>query len=154
MRKKISFKEMDQLAKKISEILEKNDTIALIGDLGTGKTTFVKKIAEGLGIIETIKSPTFTYVREYELEKFNVYHFDVYRISDPSEIYEIGYEDYVNNDGVLIIEWANLIKEELPEEYIEITLEYCNDESRYIKIDYIGNDNRKKEILKYVDFRN
>ncbi|OQY07611.1 MAG: tRNA (adenosine(37)-N6)-threonylcarbamoyltransferase complex ATPase subunit type 1 TsaE [Fusobacteriia bacterium 4572_132] len=154
MKKKLNFKEIDELAKKISGKLKKNDTIALIGDLGTGKTTFVKKMAKELGITETIKSPTFTYVREYELAEFNLYHFDVYRISDPLEIYEVGYEDYINNDGILIIEWANLIKSELPEEYLEIELEYSDDESRYIKIDYIGDIERKKEILEYVDFGN
>ena len=93
MKKNLSFGEIDELIVKLSKYLKSGDVISLEGDLGTGKTTIVQKISKELGIKENIKSPTFNYVLEYNSGKFPLYHFDVYRISDPMEIYEIGYED-------------------------------------------------------------
>ena len=97
--------------------------LALIGDLGTGKTTLTKYIAEGLGITEPICSPTFTIVQVYEEGRMPFYHFDVYRIGDIEEMDEIGYEDYFYGDGLCMIEWANLIEEILPEKRHDITIE-------------------------------
>ena len=102
----------------------------MVGDLGTGKTTFVKVFAKRLGISSNIKSPTFNYVIEYLDGKYPLYHFDVYRIGESDEIYEVGYEDYLYNDGICIIEWANLIEEELPDEYIRVELDYYDEFSR------------------------
>lgn len=155
MKRKVNFNEINQIAKKLSKAIKPGDFIALVGDLGTGKTTFVKEIARNLGITREIKSPTFTYVREYETEDgCPFYHFDVYRIGEAEEVYEIGYEDYINGDGIVIVEWADLIEEELPEKYIKITLEYCDEESRMIKIEIIGDEKRAEEIIRHVDFRN
>lgn len=95
----------------------------LYGDLGVGKTVFTQGFAEGLGIREPVSSPTFTIVQVYEEGRMPFYHFDVYRISDPEEMYEVGFDDYIEGDGVCFIEWANLIDELLPEERIEITIE-------------------------------
>lgn len=95
----------------------------LIGDLGVGKTIFTKGFALGLDIIESVNSPTFTIVQVYEKGRIPFYHFDVYRIGDVEEMDEIGYEDYIYGDGVSLIEWANLIADILPEEYIQITIE-------------------------------
>ena len=95
----------------------------LVGDLGVGKTVFTQGIAEGLGITESISSPTFTIVQVYEEGRMPFYHFDVYRIGDIEEMDEIGYEDYFYGDGLCMIEWANLIEEILPENRSEVTIE-------------------------------
>lgn len=87
----------------------------LIGDLGAGKTVLTKGFAEGLGIRETVSSPTFTIVQTYNEGRMPFYHFDVYRIGNIEEMDEIGYEDYFFGDGVCLIEWADLIHELLPE---------------------------------------
>ena len=116
----------------LGQNLQKGDLVALIGDLGTGKTALTKAIARGMGIAETITSPTFTIVQEYTSGRLPLYHFDVYRISDPEEMFELGYEEYFFGDGVCVIEWADLIEELLPEEAKIIRLEYGNSESERI----------------------
>ena len=95
----------------------------LIGDLGVGKTVFTQGMANGLGITEPINSPTFTIVQQYEEGRLPLYHFDVYRIGDVSEMDEIGYEDCFYGEGVCLIEWANLIEELLPDYIIRVTIE-------------------------------
>lgn len=94
----------------------------LKGDLGVGKTVFTKGFAEGLGITDYITSPTFTIVNEYN-GRLPFYHFDVYRIGDPDEMYDIGYEEYFYGDGVCLIEWAELIEELLPDDVCWIIIE-------------------------------
>lgn len=95
----------------------------LVGDLGVGKTVFTQGIAQGLEIDEAISSPTFTIVQVYEEGRMPFYHFDVYRIGDIEEMDEIGYEDYFYGEGLVMIEWANLIEEILPPNRTEITIE-------------------------------
>lgn len=90
------------------------DVYCLLGDLGVGKTVFTQGFAQGLGITEPISSPTFTIIQEYEEGRLPFYHFDVYRIADPEEMDEIGFEDYIYGQGVCLIEWANLISELIP----------------------------------------
>ena len=97
--------------------------VCLDGDLGVGKTVFTQGFARGLGIEEPVSSPTFTIVQEYEEGRLPFYHFDVYRIGDPEEMEEIGYEDYFYGNGVCFIEWAGLIRELLPEKRTEIIIE-------------------------------
>ena len=99
------------------------EVYTLIGDLGVGKTVFTKGLAAGLGIKEPVSSPTFTILQEYEEGRLPFYHFDVFRIGDVEEMDEIGYEDYFYGDGVCLIEWADLIREILPEHYKEIRIE-------------------------------
>lgn len=111
------------LGRKIGEKAKPGMVISLIGDLGVGKTVFTQGLAKGLGIEEPINSPTFTIVQVYEEGRLPFYHFDVYRISDIEEMDEIGYEDYFYGDGVSLIEWANLIREILPEKIVRITIE-------------------------------
>lgn len=95
----------------------------LNGDLGVGKTVFTQGFAKGLGITEPVNSPTFTIVQEYETGRLPFYHFDVYRIADPEEMYELGYEDYFFGNGVCLVEWAGLIEELLPLHRTIITIE-------------------------------
>lgn len=99
------------------------DVYTLVGDLGTGKTVFTKGLARGLGITEPVSSPTFTIVQIYEGGRLPLYHFDVYRIGDVQEMDEIGYEDCIYGEGVSLIEWADLIREILPDRYVEIRIE-------------------------------
>ena len=95
----------------------------LIGDLGVGKTVFTQGVADGLGITEPVNSPTFTIVQQYDSGRLPLYHFDVYRIGDVSEMDEIGYEDCFYGEGVCLIEWSQLIPEILPDEVIRIRIE-------------------------------
>ena len=95
----------------------------LNGDLGVGKTVFTQGFAKGLGIEEPVNSPTFTIIQEYEGEKMPFYHFDVYRIGDVEEMDEIGFDDYIYGEGVCLIEWADLIREILPEDFVGIFIE-------------------------------
>lgn len=154
MKKVLSFEEINKLAVFLGKNLEKGDIVALIGDLGTGKTNFVQKFAKSLGVEENVKSPTFNYVLEYHSGRLPFYHFDVYRIAEPMEIYELGYEEYMDGEGIVIIEWANLIQSELPEEYIEINLYHFDEYSREVEIKYIGNKEKEEELLKNVGFGN
>ena len=106
--------------------------IALIGDLGTGKTTLTGYIAQGLGITENISSPTFTVVKEYESGRIPLYHFDVYRIGDADELFNIGAYEYFDGDGLCVIEWADLIHDELPEDSDYIMIDYGSSEGERI----------------------
>lgn len=99
------------------------DVFTLIGDLGVGKTVFTKGIGSGLEIHEDISSPTFTIIQEYQEGRLPLYHFDVYRIGDVEEMFELGYEDYFYGQGLTLIEWANLIEEIIPQKRTEITIE-------------------------------
>ncbi len=116
-----SFEETVELGKKLGNILKPGDVICLSGDLGTGKTALTNGIAKALGIDSYITSPTFTLVNEYE-GKYPLYHFDVYRIADPDEMFDIGFEEYINGDGITIIEWGELISEILPDQIINIKI--------------------------------
>ena len=107
-----------ELAKKA----EAGNVICLDGDLGAGKTVFASGFAAGLGIKEPVCSPTFTILQVYEEGRLPLYHFDVYRIEDPDEMYEIGFDDYIFGNGVCLIEWGCLIREILPENTLYITL--------------------------------
>lgn len=111
-----SFEEQDtfRIGKQLGETAKPGDIFLLEGDLGVGKTVFAKGFAAGLGITEPITSPTFTILQEYEEGRIPLYHFDVYRIADPEEMYELGYEGYFFGEGVCLIEWASLIEELLP----------------------------------------
>ena len=111
------------LGKKIGQQAKPGQIICLNGDLGVGKTVFTQGLAKGLGIEEPVNSPTFTIVQVYEEGRLPLYHFDVYRIGDIEEMDEIGYEDYFYGEGVCLIEWADLIREILPEQMCRVTIE-------------------------------
>ncbi len=98
------------------------DVYALIGDLGAGKTAFAKGFAGGLGVTEDVVSPTFTILQIYESGRMPLYHFDVYRIDDVSQMDEIGYEDCFFGEGVSLVEWADIIEDILPENTIFVTI--------------------------------
>lgn len=129
----LTFEEIDKFIIETAKMLENGGVLGLIGDLGTGKTTFTKKICNYFGISENVKSPTFTYVIEYSSFKIPVYHFDVYRIENSEEIYEIGFEDYISEENSLVIvEWANKIIDEMPEESIYVEIKHNSENTRVI----------------------
>lgn len=116
----------------LAENLKADSVVALIGDLGTGKTTLTKYIAEGLGVKETITSPTFTIVSEYHSGRLPLYHFDVYRIEAADDLFEIGAEEYFYAGGVSIVEWADQVAEILPDDTLCIFIEYGQREGERI----------------------
>lgn len=120
-----SFDENETFAigETIGKQIRPGEVYALLGDLGVGKTVLTKGLAKGLGITESVNSPTFTIVQIYEEGRLPLYHFDVYRIADPEEMDEIGYEDYFYGEGVCLVEWANLIEELMPPDTKWITIE-------------------------------
>ena len=132
-----------ELGKKLAEQAAPGQIYCLDGDLGVGKTVFTQGFAAGLGITEPVNSPTFTIVQVYEEGKLGFYHFDVYRITDVEEMYEIGCEEYFYGNGVCLIEWANLIKEIIPDHAIYITIEKNMEK---------GFDYRRIEISDNHDF--
>lgn len=111
------------LGQALARQAEPGQVFALVGDLGVGKTILTKGFAAGLGITEPVCSPTFTILQEYTAGRLPFYHFDVYRIADPEEMDEIGYEDYFFGDGVCLVEWADLIEGLMPENTVWITIE-------------------------------
>ena len=111
------------LGRMMGEKARPGDVYALIGDLGTGKTAFTRGFAEGMGIEDHVNSPTYTIVQVYDSGEIPLYHFDVYRIEDPDEMEETGFSDYIYGDGVCVIEWADLIRELLPEDAVIINFE-------------------------------
>ena len=118
-----SPEETFQAGKRLGEQAGKGQVYCLDGDLGVGKTVFTQGFAKGLGIQSDVNSPTFTIIQQYEEGRLPLYHFDVYRIGDISEMDEIGYEDCFYGEGVCLIEWASLVEEIIPETAIEIRIE-------------------------------
>lgn len=119
--------------------------------LGSGKTKFVEGFLSYFGLENEISSPTFTIVNEYKKDNINIYHFDVYRLSDSSEFYEIGGEEYFEK-GICLIEWGELIKEVLPKNYIQISFEkdVNNDNIRILNITQIDNENNEIDIASLI----
>lgn len=104
--------------------------ICLDGELGSGKTVFVKGFAKALGITETITSPTFSLVKEYDEGEMPLFHMDVYRLEDATE--DFGLDDYLNQDGICIIEWPEMIEGQLPEERLDIKFKVIDDDTRIL----------------------
>lgn len=121
-----SFEETQKIGEDFSKNLKNGDVVLLIGDLGAGKTEFVKGICKGLKTIEHVASPTFTIVSEYLSGSLKVYHFDFYRIENENELNEIGFDSYFDNDGIFLIEWGNKFPKFLPTNYKEVNFSHGN----------------------------
>ena len=124
-----------------------NMVICLIGELGSGKTVFAKGFAGALGIEENITSPTFNIIKEYNSGEMDLYHMDVYRLEGDTS--NLGLEEYMNKGGITIIEWADLIKDELPEERVEIRFKIAGEEKRILTITPYGSkyENLCEDVL-------
>jgi tRNA threonylcarbamoyladenosine biosynthesis protein TsaE len=134
-----SEEETIEFAKKIAKQFNKNTVIVLSGDLGSGKTKFTEGLLKYYGLENEISSPTFTLVNEYNTKEFNIYHFDVYRLSDIDEFFAIGGEEYFEK-GACIIEWGEIIESILPKDYIKLTFSRDTEElnKREINIEFFG----------------
>jgi len=119
----MSPEETYQIGVTLGEQAKPGQIITLYGDLGVGKTVLTQGVATGLGIIGPVNSPTFTILQIYEEGRLPFYHFDVYRIGDVEEIEEIGWDEYIFGEGVVLVEWANLIEDILPKHYMKIHIE-------------------------------
>ena len=120
------------LAADIAKTLRSGDVILLHGELGAGKTTFTKGLAKALGIEETVTSPTFNYVKEYQGGRLPLFHFDMYRVSDADEVYELGLEEYFYRGGVVVVEWNKFDGIEHP---VEVSIRSLGGDVREIEID-------------------
>lgn len=140
-----SLEKTENFGKKLGSLLDSGDILCMDGDLGAGKTTMTKSIGLGLGVEEYITSPTFALVNIYS-GRLMVYHFDVYRLEDPEEIYELGFDEYFYGDGVSIIEWAEKIKSILPEERIELYIYQGKDQNSRI-VEIKGSGDAYKRVI-------
>ncbi|KYC83102.1 tRNA (adenosine(37)-N6)-threonylcarbamoyltransferase complex ATPase subunit type 1 TsaE [Heyndrickxia sporothermodurans] len=128
-------------AQKLAIKLKAKDVLLLEGDLGAGKTTFTKGIALGLGIRRNVSSPTFTIIKEYQ-GNLPLYHMDVYRLQDSNE--DLGFDEYFEGDGVTIVEWAHVIEDQLPTEYLSISIYRLGDVERKFELKPVG---KRYELL-------
>ena len=136
-----------RIGKIISKSLEPGDIICLFGDLGSGKTVLTKGIAEGLGIKrDRIISPSFVLIRQHQKGKFPLYHFDLYRLKDLGDILGLGYEEYFFDKGVTVIEWADRLKNLLPQEFLRIRLSVKTDSKR--SLEFIAKGRRYTGLIK------
>lgn len=126
-----------EFGRMIGKNMEEGILVCLNGDLGAGKTCLTKGIAQGLEIEEDVTSPTFILVEEYE-GRLPLYHFDVYRIDDPEELYFIGFEEYLGKEAVVIIEWSSRIEEILPIERLDIDISRTGEDEREITLSAVG----------------
>ncbi len=121
------------------------DVIALQGELGTGKTQFVKGLARGLGVRESVHSPTFILANEYRSGRMPLFHVDAYRVESASEAIGFGLEDYLNDAGLTVVEWAERIRSALPPEHLWIEFDYVEQDARRISIQARGK--RYEQLL-------
>ena len=142
-----NLEETEKFGLFLGENLRPGDVVCLNGDLGAGKTTLTKSIAKGFGIDDYVTSPTFTIVNEY-YGKIDLYHIDTYRLDDMVDVDYHGFDEYFYSDGVTIVEWAEKIRDALPEEYMEINIK-SKDEKRDLDINYVGN--RFDELKEKLD---
>ena len=141
-----SIEDTMELAENIESEKFPGMIICLDGELGSGKTVFVKGFAKSLGIEENITSPTFNIVKEYQIGEMPLYHMDVYRLEDNDE--SIGFDDYFNSNGISIIEWSELIEDALPEERLDIKFKVIDEDTRIIKLTPHGQ--KYEDIVNYV----
>jgi len=127
-----SENETIKLGEEFSHRLQPGSVVALYGDLGSGKTRFTKGISRGLGVKETVTSPTFTIINEHRNGRIPLFHFDCYRLRSIAELEEIGFDEYIYGEGVCVLEWADMITERLPEHRFDVRCSYASDDSERI----------------------
>jgi len=137
-----------EMGRLIGAILERGDIVALIGELGSGKTCLTQGMAKGLGVEENVPvvSPTFTLINEYP-GKIPLIHLDVYRLSGPRDLEDMGYEEYFEGGGVIVIEWAEKIRDILPAKTLFISMRYIDENTREMILEGPGEKIRKLEEL-------
>ncbi len=140
MRKVSSRSEADTVraGRELAASLRPGDVVALYGELGAGKTAFIRGVARGLGIDERVSSPTFTIVNEYP-GAVPLFHFDMYRLASSDELFEIGWEDYLTRGGVCCVEWSENVSDAIPPEAVRVEISKTGAESREILISGEGS---------------
>lgn len=132
-----SEQETAELAKRLATSFKPRDVLVLSGPLGSGKTVFVRGLAAGIGIkMEDVSSPSFTIMNEYKGNR-DLYHFDLYRINDPFELYEAGWDEYLNRDGLIVVEWGEKAGDFLPSRYYLLEFEILKEHERAISISLV-----------------
>ena len=129
-----SEEETEALGERLAKCLRAGSVVALYGDLGAGKTAFVRGLARGLGIRGSVSSPTFTIVNEYP-GRVPLFHFDMYRLKNAEELYGIGWEDYLDRNGICVTEWSERIEEALPEDAVRVRIRRLSDSERSVSIE-------------------
>ena len=125
------------LAKKLAPLFRPGDLVVLKGELGAGKTAFVRGLAEALGLDgEAVNSPSFTIVNEYPGER-PLYHLDLYRINDPTELEEIGWDEYLQRPGLIVVEWGDKAGHHLPSQYYVISFQIIDENTREINVSHV-----------------
>ena len=127
--------ETRKIAQNLATTLSGGEIIAFYGDLGQGKTCFVTGLAEGLGFTGEVSSPTFAIINEYLGGRLDLYHFDMYRVTDWNDLYSTGYFEYMESGGVLAVEWSENIENALPDNAIRVTIKRLDETTREITID-------------------
>ena len=126
--------ETEALGERLAKCLHAGAVVALYGDLGAGKTAFVRGMARGLELEEAVSSPTFTIVNEYPGDPA-LFHFDMYRLKDAEELYAIGWEDYLDRGGICVTEWSERIEEALPEDAVRVHIERTGENERTVRVE-------------------
>ena len=140
-----SSEETFKYGKYLAKLLQPGDIIALSGELGAGKTVFTKGLAAGLGIEDSITSPTFTIIKEYK-GRMPLYHFDVYRI-ESDDLDDLGYDNYFYSKGLSVVEWSEKIADKLPADYLAIKITYGSNEQER-KLEFMAKGNFKERLCK------
>ena len=137
---------------KLGELVEPGQLILLSGDLGAGKTILTQGICKGLGVEEDVTSPTYNLINEYEGD-LTVYHMDLYRLENEEDLYDLGFEDYLESGGIIIIEWPDLVYDLIPAEFIYIKIEVAAKEERIMQIEAEGDKGMKliERLEDYAD---
>lgn len=133
----------EEIGAKLAKMLKADAFVAVRGDLGAGKTAFVRGFAGALGA-EDVSSPTYTIVHEYDSVP-PVFHFDVYRLKSAQDLYDISYEDYLSRNGIIIMEWPQIVEEALPKDRIEVNIRKISDEEREIDITALSDAKQRME---------
>jgi tRNA threonylcarbamoyladenosine biosynthesis protein TsaE len=144
-----SAAQTQRLGARLGELLQGGELILLNGQLGTGKTTFTQGLAQGLGILEQVNSPTFTLLKEYNRRspsgakqanrpKPALYHFDLYRLDDPGEMFDLGFDEYFNGDGVCVVEWADKADLYWPADHLHVRLKILSETKRGLRFTAAG----------------
>lgn len=141
-----SLQDMSSFAATLGKVLRPGDVLLLEGDLGAGKTTFTQYLAKALGVMKNVNSPTFTIIKEYK-GIYPFYHMDVYRLGEEPE--DLGFDEYFYGNGITVVEWAHLIADQLPDEYIQINLFHTGVENQR-KVQLIVNGDRYARVLEKV----
>ena len=130
--------ETEALAARLADALQPGTVIAYVGGLGMGKTAFTRGLAKGLGYSGRVTSPTFNIVNQYEGGRLPLFHFDMYRLADADALFDIGWEDYLDRDGVCAVEWSERVTDALPPDTVWVTIARCPEEDRWRTITIEG----------------